>query len=81
MLARYSEPVDNTVESYDSSHLDVMFVVSSATTQEITKRREVKGKKKKCHCKCEVFIESVIFKESYYTSTCLPKIFQDKNKY
>ena len=47
MLARYSEPVDNTVESYDSSHLDVMFVVSSATTQEITKRREVKGKKKK----------------------------------
>jgi len=46
MLARYSEPVDNTVESYDSSHLDVMFVVSSATTQEITKRREVKGKKK-----------------------------------
>lgn len=47
MLARYSEPVDNTVESYDSSHLDVMFVVSSATTQEITKRREVKGKKRK----------------------------------
>lgn len=47
MLARYSEPVDNTVESYDSSRLDVMFVVSSATTQEITKRREVKGKKRK----------------------------------